>query len=207
MGLETRARATKSGRLEVTVDAALAEPAEVVLEAIAGFEGKGKGLAHDVKVQVGWSVFILRRDGETLRVTQPDFSGDPFRDVVDDCSASIGVITEQADLCRRLKVTPVDATFQQTIIVRKGCLTETGLYLERQRPAKRTADSGWYVGPLDQEAPPASDDLEAMATYHLFRHRPEILKVLALPVGWLVSVDGKRIVDIANEKNETVWVG
>ena len=200
-------RATKSGRLVMTVGTALAGPAEGVLDAIAGFEGKGKGLAHDVKVQVGWSVFILRREGETLRVMQPDFSGDPFREVMEDCTASIGVITEQADLCRRLKAAPVDVSFQQTLIVRKGCLTDAGLYLERQRPAKGTADSGWYVGPLDQEAPPADDDLEAMATYHLLKHRPELLKVLALPIGWQVSVDGKRIVDIANEKNETVWVG
>ena len=187
-------------------DPALKEPLEFLLSCVASFEGRGRGLADGVTIQFGWSLFKLRADGGDLVVQAPDFARDPFHAFVDDCSVPLRVASSQAEVCRLAKVEPADVTFQQTLILRKGCLRDRGLYVERQRPTKKTLDSGWYVGPLESEAPPGADDLEAFDTFRLLDTRPVVLSILQLPVGYLATIDGERLVDIANEKNKTIWV-
>ncbi len=179
---------------------------DFMLSCVAKFEGKGKGLADGVRIQFGWALLRLRGEARDLVVEAPDFASDPFHEFTDDCSVPLRVVTAQAEVCTQAKAAPADVTFQQTIIVHKGCLQDAGLYVERQRPAAKTADSGWYVGPLESDAPPGADDLEAMPTFRLLDARPIILSVLQLPVGYVATIKGDRIVDIVNQRNETVWV-
>ena len=62
----------------------LTSSAEWLLEMVASFAGRGKGLADGVIVQVGWSLLRLRSAGGELAVCEPDFDGNPFRDFRDD---------------------------------------------------------------------------------------------------------------------------
>lgn len=58
-------------------------------------------------------------------------------------------------------------------------------------------DSGWYIGPEDQAR--ALGSYEAILVYQLLALRPALMKVLALPVGYLVVCDRNRIEAILNE--------
>jgi hypothetical protein len=205
MALAMRTLDTKGGTLAVRCEPALAAQADFLLQCVKGFDGKGKGLADGVTIAFGWSVLKLRRDGDRLRVEQPDFAGGA-ETWTDDVSTTLKVAAEQAEVCRRTKVEPADVTFRHTLVARKDSFKLKGLYLERQRPAKKTNDSGWYVGPLDDESTPGADDLEVLHTWELLAKRPMVVSVLCLPIGYQVTIDGDRIVDIANEKNKTVWL-
>jgi hypothetical protein len=59
-------------------------------------------------------------------------------------------------------------------------------------------DSGWYIGEVDQP----QNELKAIYSYQLLPLRPALLKVLALPVGYVVVFENDRIEAILNEQNE-----
>jgi hypothetical protein len=88
-------------------DDAYARQAGSLLEAVASFRGKGKGLADGVTVQFGWSLLTLRQRGKELVVCEPDFDGDPLTAVREDVTCTLAVLVGQAAVVNRLDVEPV----------------------------------------------------------------------------------------------------
>lgn len=183
---------------------AFAAQAGSMLEAIASFQGQGKRLTDGVHVQFGWSLLILRRCGDDLVVCEPDFDGDPFHEVREDVTCTLRVLMGQVAVVRRLGLRPVEIRFDDKVVLAKGCLAEQWVYLQRSEP--RPGDSGWYVGPVDRSAPEQRpENYEAIHVFELLRRREGLLRVLALPAGYLVVFDGDEVEGVADPNNHEVW--
>ena len=191
-------------KLVARCDDGLAVQARSLLELLAGLRGKGKGLADGVTVQFGWLVLTLRRRGKKLLVCEPDFDGDPFHDLREEVSCTLSVLVGMTAVLNRLGVNGLSARFDDKVVAAKGRLAERRVYLQRSKP--RPGDSGWYVGPVDGRVPekkPAS--YESLYVYELLRRRPNLLRVLALPPGFLAVFDGDEVEAIVDPNNNDVW--
>jgi hypothetical protein len=103
---------------------------------------------------------------------------------------------------QRAGVEPEDVTFQDKVVLAKHSLSAEQLYLERCEHTE-AHDSGWYISrrdALDQDT-----EFEALWVYQVLRQRPVLASVLALPVGYLVLVDGNTIEAVADPDNNEVW--
>lgn len=183
---------------------ALAAQAEWLLGVVASFDGRGKGLADGVSIQLGWSLLRLRQDGSELAVCEPDFAANPFEQVRDDVTRPLTVQTRQNAVLARLGIEGTPVRFDDKVIAKKGCLAEPRVYAQRQEPDD--GDSGWYVGPVGgPDGQPGVEDLEAWYVFQLLAVRPALLDVFMLPEGYLVVFDGERIDSVVDPDNHDVW--
>ncbi len=195
----------KVGRVTLRVRCAdtLASSAEWLLGVVAAFDGRGKGLADGVIVQVGWSLLRLRKDGGDLTVCEPDFDANPFRDFRDDVTCTLTVLARQNLVHQRLGIERTPVRYDDKVVLRKGCLSLKRVYAQRQEPDE--GDSGWYVGPVDDPGGvPGREDLEARYVFQLLRERPALLDIVALPEGYLVVFDGEQIEAVLDADNDDV---
>lgn len=189
--------------LRVHCNDALAEQAEWLLGLLASFEGWARGLVDGVTIQVGWSVLTLRQEGEELAACEPDFRGDPFRDVRDDVTTTLAVLVRQTSVLSRLAIEGVAARFDEKVTLAKGALQEPNIYAERGEPKGR--DSGWYVGREGEPKVIAEDDLETCWLYQLLHDRSSLLDVMSLPPGYRAVWDGDRLESIVDAEGQDVW--
>jgi hypothetical protein len=178
--------------ITVCCDGVLRPQAEWLLEYIRKTFGADKGKLRDgFKLQVGWSILSLREQNGELVISEPNYYGDPFTEWHDDISCTLRVQTEQNAILKLAEVDDaVPALFHDKVVLAKGCLDEKRVYLERTKGSP-PGDSGWYVGPT--AAGKRTSALEAIHVYNLLKLRPALLRVLALPPGYLVVFDGDEI--------------
>jgi len=181
---------------------ALGEQASFSLDLIKGIErDKGPGFLRDgTRLQVGWSILTLRSRESALIVCEPDFDGDPFKSTRDDVSCTLLVQAQQNDTLRGLGLSGVPVSFQDKIVLAKGCLGDAKIYLERKPPTQ--GDSGWFIGRVDKSA--NNKDLEAVYVYQLLKRRAALMKILLLPPGFLIVFEGDRIESILDDKDQSL---
>jgi hypothetical protein len=195
--------------LAVQCRSALEAQAAWLLDTISAFKSQGKGLADGVRIQVGWSLLTLQQRGGELVVCEPAYADNPFSALSDDVSATLTVLAQQRDLLAKLGVQGAFALFNEKIVLLRGALNVEHIYLERSEPT--AGDSGWYIAPVEGDAPDESADpnevYESIYVYQLLQSRPSLLPVLALPSGYLVVFQGQQIEAVLNESGVNVWSG
>jgi hypothetical protein len=171
----------------------MAEHVLDTLEQLARREPMRAGL----RVRFGWSqLTLIGTDGGDLTVCEPDFDRDPLRDTRPRLETTLDVIAAQATFVRHTGLAPVDVFFDQYLVVARGALAASAVQLYRD-PAARADDSGWSV--TAQGSPPAEDAADAWdgaRVFTLLRSRPSLLRVLALPPGCVVVLEGDRVTDV-----------
>jgi len=180
----------------------LKEQAEWLLKTLNKLQVPGKVFDSGVKEQIGWSTLTLQKRGSELLVCEPDFWGDPFRNIREDVTCTLTIFAKQSKVLSILGIEGVPTTFEEKITLSPKCLDAGRIYLKREEP-KFPGDSGWYIG--RSEKPSVGDKHEVMYAYQLLDHRAELLQVLSLPPGFLAVFNGDSIDAIINDKNEDVW--
>ncbi|MEW6738041.1 MAG: hypothetical protein AB1489_42585 [Acidobacteriota bacterium] len=193
---------TADNTIVVQCAAHLKEQAEWLLNMLNSIQSKGKILTDGVKEQIGWSLLTLQKRGSELLVCEPDFWGDPFNNIRADITCTLTILAKQNKVLSILGIEGVPTSFQEKITLLPKCLQAQRTYLKREQP-KFPSDSGWCID-VDEKTP-LDDQYEVMAAYQLLDHRPELLQVLSLPLGYLVIFTGDSIETILNDKNEDVW--
>ena len=196
-------RVVANKRLVVYCKEIQRDQAQSLLEALSGIHTQGLSLEDGTHIQFGWSLLALRAHGNELVVWEPDYLGDPFADHLQQADVTLQVVSEQAAVLNTIGIGGEAASYNTKVVVAKGCLREKALYLERRAPVDKQ-DSGWFVGRVNQEKELAEEDCETHYIFELLRHRPALMKVLALPVGYLVIFDGDGIRALFNERGEDV---
>jgi hypothetical protein len=179
--------------------------AEALLSKLEQLHRQGPALHSGTVVQFGWSRLVLEADGNNLVVCEPDFDGDPFHHTVPEVDRTLRVVSEQAGICRLVRAVGLDVSFDQTMIVTKGHLSTPRIYLDRRQPEVKEF-SGWYLGPFEEKAPTQNQNqLESLYTYQLLKLRPAVLKVLDLPINYVVVFSGDTIEMIFDPTGTVVW--
>jgi hypothetical protein len=191
-------------KLVACCDDAFATQAESMLEAVASFRDKGRGLGDGVTVQFGWSLLTLRQRGDELIVCEPDFDSDPLTRIREDVTCTLAVLTGQAAVINLLGVEPEEVHFNDWVLVYRGCLDEQRVFLYRHE--REPEVSGWSVDPVDSPLPEVKEEnFEFLRVFELLSRRPELLKVMGLPEGYMVFFKGDRIDAVFDENERDVW--
>lgn len=174
-------------------DPDLAVHAASVLELLGELASCGPALEPGAAIPLGWSRLSLEPRGEDLVVCEPRFDGDPFAETRDDITRTLAILVEQAALVEELGVASQPTPFDARLAVAVGALAGRRILVERR------AD-GWFVGPADGE-PDADLECEPLHVYELLGRRPAVLRVLALPVGYLAVLDGDTLETVLDDQD------
>ena len=176
-----------------------------VLASFAALSGSGQPLHDGMRVRFGWSLLTLRTDPEGLRVCEPRFSRDAVGDLNRELDTTLGVLTEQVKWLRQLGMQGTDAYFDQNIVATEDALSAADIFALRGEPESE-ADSGWSVAPV----PAAGGEIDTSALRavpigDLVAARPGLLPIMTLPVGFLVRLNGNRVVEVTSPGGVVVW--
>jgi hypothetical protein len=177
--------------------------AEWVIQTLKRILEKPGRLVSGVKIRFGWTVFTLQLVEEEFIVCEPDFLTNPFEGLSRDITTSLSVLTQQRDFIKQIRIEPRETAFQDKVVLAKGCLSETKIYLERSTTITEM-DSGWFIGYVDDETD-KNKNLEAIYVYELLKYRASLLKVLNLPANYLVVFDEDKIEVVLDENDEGIY--
>lgn len=197
----------KIGGYEVAVECGddLRPQAEGLLTKLSELNERGPALRDGTVIDFGWTPITLRAEGQTLVVCEPDFDGDPARDFAPTVDKTLRVLKWQIGLLNAIGAEGVPARFADKVVIAKGCLSLFRVYLERIE-VTREADSGWYVGDPDRpDARESVSELEGVYVFQLLKARPALMKVLALPPGYLVVMEGDEPESIFDSEGVDRW--
>src|SRR3954463_8688029 len=149
MPLINSSRIISQKKFLVSCAAPLKRNADWLLEFLEKIENeRGRGFLEDgTTVQFGWSILTIRREGDLLLVTEPNFAGNPFRETNPDLTWSLFVQGEQNTVLQALGLEIVPVSFQDKIIFSKGTIESSHIYLHRHEV--EPGDSGRYIGEVD----------------------------------------------------------
>lgn len=191
--MSTTSRAIAGTRVRVQCAEHLVPLAGDILVALTGIAAVDRPHAG-LRIRFGWSVLTLEDDGPGgLVVCEPDFAGDPLRDVVPRVDTTLEVIAGQTALARRVRVTPADVGFEQYVVTARGVPRAETLTLFRSAP-RDEEDSGWSIVSSDTGAASENpDDYEAVQVYRFLTLRRAVLSALILPPEYAAVLTGGQI--------------
>jgi hypothetical protein len=189
-------------RFQVACDEDLQPQAQALLSAVAEMHKVGPALSSGSLIHYGWVRLRLASCDGGLWVCEPDFFKQSIEQYIPRVDYTLGVISEQAHLIQRLGCSSKVTHFSDSLVISNGCLAQHRIYLER-RQAVTENDSGWYIGSQDQVQEKAQ--LSSIQAYQLLKLRPELMPVLALPVGYIATFAGERLEAILDDQDNAVW--
>ena len=167
----------------------------------------GPAIQDGTTIMFGWSLLTLRGSVDELVICEPDFDGDPFHDYLPQVEYTLRILIQQVALLKLIGAEGVEALYQDKVVIAKGCLGTERIYLERAATAAN-GDSGWFIGEVEgREAKYEVEELEAIYVYQIFQIRRALMKVLALPPGYMVLFSGDKIEAIFDADGSSVWPG
>lgn len=172
----------------VTVESYLKEQANELLNLLSKIEFSI--LRDNFTIQVGFSIFKLKKVDEKFIVISPDYSKNPLIDTTEDLTIALWIQLEQGILLNKLNLIGESISFQDKIICSKGVLKLDDIYLERSGECEK-GDSGWYIGPVDEVND--NEELESYYAYQIIKIRPSIIQVLTLPNGYMAVFNKDRL--------------
>jgi hypothetical protein len=186
-------------------EAALAPAAEDVLRTLEGMARTGTPPRDGLRLQFGWSLLTLRAEAEGLRVCEPAFGDAAAEGLHPRLDTTLGVIAAQLAWLDRLGEKGRDVTYDQVLVVTRDALVAHDLFALRGEAAAKE-DSGWSVAPVPRTGEPIDrSGQQVLPVHRLVTLRPGLLPVLALPVGYLVTLRGDEVLEVDAPDGRTVW--
>ncbi len=184
------------------IKAKVEEPLSLHVETLFNLLSNVKDkLADRFSIQIGWSVYSLYKYEDYYQIITRDYTKNPFIDTTEDLTIALWVQLEQSHCLRRLNIKGEFIKFNDKIVIAKNVLQQEEVYLQRSSGCDE-GDSGWYIGPINEEV---SGELEIIYAYELFKMKPAIIQVLALPYEYLVVFEKDKIKAILNECDVDIW--
>ncbi len=199
--------------LLVRCDYRLEHQAEWLLQTLTDIHATDP-ISEGTSVEIGWSVLTFIKDeAGRLVACEPDFGESPFESVIPDVTMTLHIVAEQGYVIAQTHTEERARIprFDETLIFREGVFEEEFIYLEREESAADEdgeGDSGWFVGyerDEDENEEISEDEFSACYVYELLQKRPELLTVLGLPPGYVVTFSSNEIDAIVDENDNDVW--
>lgn len=166
--------------------AALVEDVFTLVERLA----QSDPLRPGMRFRFGWTMISAERDGDGYMLSEPDFDNGPHKRFRPRIDVSLDVMAGQAAFAHARKVEPLDARFDQILIVGRDALARPDIQAFRDPPDEE--DCGWSVTEKGAEPTDDPDAFEAIEVYRLHRLRPALLPLLVLPPGYGVILEAGR---------------
>lgn len=185
--LITRTATFEKETLSIAVSPQLVAQADHLLGVLGRLLERGERI-EDRPIQFGWSSITCRRQATGgLMVFERDLMGDPFNREMPGANCTLWVLADQLRFADENQVSPVVTGFHETIVVEPNWLREKALVMIRtDRRPEQQDDSGWFIGVRGRDH--AHSELQAMPVFALLQQRPELMRALILPSGFVVLV-------------------
>lgn len=159
-------------------------------------------------IEIGFSLYILRKSESGYDVVAPDYESTPFSKVTEDLTLAFLVQMEQLELLQKYHINGESIRFDDEIAVAKDSIVKPRICMQRFR---ELGGSGWCLNEISQSVDGCfsnveSDEYESIYAYQLLNMRASLLKVLMLPYDHLIVFDGDDIVEILNENDESILI-
>ena len=92
---------------------------------------------------------------------------------------------------------------EDLVVVENNAWESSKIYLERTSGDE--GDSGWYLGRNDN-GPEGAGNI-SMPVADLLQSRTDLTEILALPPGFLLTIDATGVTAVLDEKGKEVWAG
>ena len=144
----------------------------------------------------------MNKNENGYSILAPDYGKNPLTDNTEDLCAALIIQLEQGMILHSVGLEGELVSYLDKIVCHKGVLDTDKIYMERTKGYKKS-DSGWYIGAVEGIEP--SEELEAFYAFQVIKLRPSIIKVLALPSGYLAVFNGDELEAVINEQNEEIY--
>ena len=145
-------------------------------------------ICDDLKIQVGFTMFI-------------------FKDTTENISISLILQFQLNETVKKLDVSYEDIAFDDELLLLSKARNADNIYLERSKNYGK-GQSGWYIGAVNmtEEIPkPEKGNVESIAVCDILKFRPDLLKLLALPKGYIITIIHNEIVEIMDGDSKIVY--
>lgn len=191
----------------IKVDDSLSFQSQILWKAIQDIPADK--LKDGFKIEIGFSVYILRKNEIGYSVVSPNYETTPFSEITEDLTLAFLIQMEQLAILQKYHITGERIRFDDEIAVAKNSIAKPLICMQRFRDL---GGSGWCVNEISQSEDGTffnadASEYESIYAYQLLHMRPSILKILMLPYDYLIVLDGDDIVEILNEKNERITTG
>jgi hypothetical protein len=196
---------TARHRLAVDCGEDLAKPAHGLLRMLARADGADAPLRDGLVVEHGWSPLrLVERDG-VLEVWEPDFVRDPAAGFHAGADTVLRVLAKQAAVVHACGARAQATRWDDLVHADRAALAAPRLALLRMAAAA-TGDSGWRLGAARAGSDlPAGPQPDTFPAWRLLHERHAAMKLLALPVGYSVVLEGDAIADVRDGAGRSVW--
>jgi hypothetical protein len=185
----------------------LEEQARGLLAKIDELNEIGPAIQDRTTIMFGWSLLTLRGGADELVICEPDFDGDPIHDYLPQVEHTLRILIQQIALLNLIGAEGVEARYMDKVVIAKGCLGTERIYLERTA-TDAFGESGWFIGEVEgKETKYTVEELEAIYVYQIFQVRRALMKVMALPPGYMVVFRGDNIEAIFDADGSSIWPG
>ena len=163
-------------------------------------------LKDGFKIQIGFSLYILQKAISGYCIVTPDYESTPFLKVTEDLTLAFWIQMEQLDMLQKYHINGETIRFDDKIAVAKGSIVKPKICLQRFRDL---GGSGWCVNEIFQNKDGKfsnvdTTEYESIYAYQLLNIRPSVLKALMLPYDYIVVIDEDDIIELLNEKDESI---
>ncbi len=152
----------------------------------------------------GWSPYKFKGKPGAWHIEEPDFGSDPYSHSRQDCTFTLSLLAQQFALGERLGLKPSQlndvSCFE--MILHPNCLHDLNIRAERVSP-RADRFSGWQLSSLDRATCKADDMVTDDAT--LTKARPARLRVILLPVGYVVKLRSNEISKVFDPQKNLVY--
>lgn len=191
----------------IKVDDSLSFQSQILWKAIQDIPANK--LRDGFKIEIGFSVYILRKNEIGYSVVSPNYETTPFSEITEDLTLAFLIQMEQLTILQKYHMNGERIRFDDEIAVAKNSIAKPQICMQRFRDL---GGSGWCVNEISQSEDGTffivdASEYESIYAYQLLSMRPSILKILMLPYDYLIVLNGDDIVEILNDKNERITTG
>ena len=163
-------------------------------------------LKDGFRIRAGFSTFLLSEHNGGFDIAAPDYTDDPLTTLTTDLTLALHVQYRQVLLLHRYGIVGKAIHFYDKIAVAKGALDNDLITLQR---FEELGGSGWVIEKFSlhekgEAVPEEAEEYETIFSYELITRRPALMDVLSLPDGFLAVFNGEDIIDIIDDKGESL---
>jgi hypothetical protein len=195
---------TRQGVVSIQCDDRLKAMAEIMLSEAVSMDQKGGTFRDGLAFLHGWSAYKLRGRPGLWRIEEPDFGGDPYANSRPDITFTLSILAQQFAVGEKLGLRPSQLAEVSCfdMILHPSCLRDQRIRAERVE-LRGQKFSGWQLFALDRKTSEADDMVSDVAT--LVKARPALLRVMLLPVGYSVEMNGNEIRSVTDPSRRIVY--
>ena len=186
------------------IEEALASQLKPLLSAFSKIPNEK--IVNEFRISVGFSIFTLVGDNNEFDIIVSDYTKSPFVDTTKDLSLAVWVQYEQALFLRQHNIEGQAVRFDDVIAVAKGALEKESISMQR---FSDLGGSGWCINEVHINEKMKfnivdSEEYETIYAYQLLHFRPQIIKTLLLPYDYIVVCSGDELIEVLNDKDESI---